>query len=137
MNIHSFLVDCISAWDGNYDEAQKRAIIDSLPRQYRKYEVDGSGHLIRPVSTDFLLEDPYFKSAILKFKANLNDGLYEKGWQNLARKAMQERSEGKFDTYLREKAEGEFGICVGAEAQRDDATFGSHRINSESNGQRQ
>jgi len=123
MDLHSFLVGCISTWDTNYDEIQKHAIIDSLPRQYRKYNVDGSGHLICPVSTDFLLEDPYIKSAILKFKTNLKEGLYEKGWQNRARKAMQERDEGKFDTYLREKAESEFGSCVGAEVQRDDATL--------------
>ncbi|KEF51258.1 uncharacterized protein A1O9_12608 [Exophiala aquamarina CBS 119918] len=131
MDIHTFLVNCISAWDEKYDEAQKRAIIDSLPRPYRKYEFDGSGHLICPVSTGFLLEDPYFKSAIQKFKTNLIDGLYEKGWQNQARTAMQERSEGKFDTYLREKAECEFGSCMGAQ-QRDDAAVDSHQINPES-----
>lgn len=129
-DLHPFLVSCISAWDGEYDEAQKRAIIDSLPPRYRKYELDGSGHLVCPVSVDFLLEDPYFKSAISKFKANLIDGLYEKGWQNQARKAMQERCEGKFDVYLREKTEQEFGSCV--QAQSGDVTVDSCQINPDS-----
>lgn len=129
-DIHPFLVSCISAWDDDYDEAQKRVIVDSLPPRYRKYEFDGSGSLICPVSVDFLLEDPYFKRAISKFKANLADGFYEKGWQNQARKAMQERSQGQFDVYLREKAEQEFGSCV--REQIGDVTVDSCQINPDS-----
>lgn len=112
-----FLVTCISAWDSAYDEGQKRAIIDSLPPKYRKYEFDGSGGLVCPIPADILLEGPYFRSAVSKFKTNLTDGFYEKGWQNQATRAMQERRDGKFDEYLREKADKEFGDC--AEEQTD------------------
>lgn len=108
-DIHAFLGTCISGWAVNYTEAEKRAIIDSLPPQHRKYETDGDGLLICPITVDFMLEDPYVKAATAKFKRALADGLYEKGWQNEAGKAMQERRQGKFDAYLQEKTENAFG----------------------------
>ncbi|KIW99434.1 uncharacterized protein Z518_11173 [Rhinocladiella mackenziei CBS 650.93] len=117
-DLHGFLVTCISGWNDNYNEAEKRTIIDSLPPQYRKYELDGGGRLVCPISIDFLLEDAYVKAAIPKFKRDVSDGYYEKGWQNQARKALQERQDGKFDAYLQEHAEQVF-----AEQQaRDDSS---------------
>ncbi|KAK5045003.1 hypothetical protein LTR84_010151 [Exophiala bonariae] len=109
-----FLVTCISGWNSDYDETQKKVIIDSLPEKYRKYHSDNSGHLLCPISPEFLLEDPYFRSAVAKFKTNLADGFYEKTWQNQAAKASQEREQGKFANYLREKAEADFGLgdCI-------------------------
>lgn len=109
-DILPFLLACLSGWDSNYDETQKRAIIHVLPEKYRNHKYDDSGHLLCPVPLDFLLADPYLRSAVSKFKANLSDGFYEKSWQNQAAKAMQERKDGRFDSYLREKVETEFGV---------------------------
>jgi len=111
LDIHAFLVTCISGWRDNctYSEADRRAIIGSLPPAYRRYDVDDEGHLICPVSVDFMLEDPYVKAATGKFKRAVGAGLYERIWQNQARKAMQERREGGFDEFLHEQTEATFG----------------------------
>lgn len=80
-----------------------------MPPQYRRYEVDGSGNLLCPISVEFVLDDPYVKAATFRFKKDVSEGFYEKGWQNQARKAMQERRDGKFDIYLQEHTEEIFG----------------------------
>ncbi|KAJ9504392.1 hypothetical protein H2202_000448 [Exophiala xenobiotica] len=109
-DLHALLVQCISDWHSNYTEAEKRAIIDKLPPRFRTYDVDETtGSLLCPISADFALEDPYLKAAVPRFKQHVNEGYYEQGWQNKARKAMQERREGKFDTYLQEQMEAAFG----------------------------
>ncbi|KAJ9602005.1 hypothetical protein H2200_013564 [Cladophialophora chaetospira] len=111
-DIHAFLVRTISGWNSGtetYTEAEKRSIIDSLPPAYQKYEVDGAGHLTCPLATEFVLDDPYIKAAVQGFKTDITEGYYEKTWQNQARKAMQERRDGKFDPYLHEHTEDTFG----------------------------
>ncbi|KAJ4502602.1 hypothetical protein HRR83_009018 [Exophiala dermatitidis] len=108
-DIHGFLVTCISGWHDRYNEAEKRAIIDSMPPPYRQYELDDSGALVCPISVDFVLNDPHVRAAISRFKQDVSEGFYEKGWQNQARKAVKERQAGKFDTYLHEHVEEKFG----------------------------
>jgi len=108
-DILAFLVTCISGWQENYDEEEKHAIIDSLPPHYRKYDVDESGRLKCPVSVDLVLKDSHLKAAVARFKNDVSEGHYEKAWQNRARKAMQERQEGRFDEYLEQHAEEMFG----------------------------
>lgn len=108
-DLHAFLVTCISGWNDSYSEAEKQAIIDSLPLAYRKSELDGHDRLICPVTIDFVLDDPYIKAAITKFKTDVSEGFYEKGWQNQAKSAMQERRDGKFDAHLKENMEATFG----------------------------
>ncbi|KIW54344.1 hypothetical protein PV05_06708 [Exophiala xenobiotica] len=108
-DIHAFLVQCISGWNENYTEEEKRAIIDRLPPRFHTHDVDEAGSLLCPISADFVLEDPYLKAAVPRFKQHVNEGYYEQGWQNKARKAMQERREGKFDAYLQEEIEAAFG----------------------------
>jgi len=98
----------MSGWS-NYSEDEKRSIIDSLPPNYREYEIDDKGSLICPLTLDFVLGDRYLQSAITKFKREVTDGFYEKRWQNQAKQAMQERREGKFDDYLKEHVEEMFG----------------------------
>lgn len=109
-DIHPFLVTCVSGWSDKYNEEEKRAIIDSLPPKYRKYEAGADGRLICPISVEFVLDDPYIKTAVTKFQKDVSESCYEKGWQNQAKKAMQERQDGRFDGHLREDAEDTFGI---------------------------
>ncbi|OAP57848.1 hypothetical protein AYL99_08586 [Fonsecaea erecta] len=111
-DVHGFLVTAVSGWTAapdSYTETEKRSIIDSLPPRYRKYEVDDEGRLKCPLSVDFVLDDPYVRAAVHKFKRDVSEGFYEKSWQNQARKAMQERRDGKFDPYLQEQTEESFG----------------------------
>lgn len=108
-DIHGFLLNCISEWDISYGEDDKRQIIDLLPPAYRIYDLDPAGKLTCPLSLEFVQRDPYLKAAVSKFKKDVEEGYYEKFWQNKARRAMQERRDGKFDDYLRENAEAMFG----------------------------
>ncbi|KAH0828458.1 hypothetical protein AYO21_00405 [Fonsecaea monophora] len=111
-DIHGFLVAAISNWTAepdSYTEVEKRSIIDTLPPRYRKYELDVEGRLKCPLSVEFMLDDPYIKAAVNKFKRDVSEGYYEKSWQNQARKAMQERRDGKFDSYLQQHTEETFG----------------------------
>ncbi|EXJ61079.1 hypothetical protein A1O7_05232 [Cladophialophora yegresii CBS 114405] len=111
-DIHAFLVTAFSGWNeasDTYTEAEKRLLIDSLPLAYRKCEPDHEGRLQCPLSTAFVLDDPYIKAATQRFKNDIADGYYEKTWQNQARRAMQERRDGKFDAFLQEQAEETFG----------------------------
>ncbi|EXJ65805.1 uncharacterized protein A1O5_11046 [Cladophialophora psammophila CBS 110553] len=110
--MHGFLIAAVSSWNADsdaYTEHEKRSIIDSLPPRYRKYELDAEGRLKCPLSVEFVLDDPYIKAAVHKFKRDVSEGCYERSWQNQARKAMQERRDGKFDPYLQEQTEETFG----------------------------
>jgi len=123
-DIHAFLVTAISAWNSDndtYTEAEKRSIIESLPLAHQKFELDSEGRLICPLSVEFVLEDPYVKSAVQRFKNDISEGYYEKSWQTQARKAMQERQEGKFDAYSRERTEQVFGDLVDNVEDMNDA----------------
>ena len=108
-DLHAFFVKCIADWSEKYDEDEKRGIIDSFPPRYRKYEVDESGKLVCPITPKFMRDDPYIKKACEKFKDDIREGFYEKSWQREAEQAMQERREGKFDVYLQEKIQHDFG----------------------------
>jgi len=137
-DIHAFLVTSISGWkdNSNYTEAEKRAIIDSLPPRHRKYEVDEQGNLICPVTVDFVAGDPYVKAAAAKFKKAVADGLFEKSWQNQARKAMQERREGKFDAYLQEQTGATFGEAeLGPDLDDDGAGVEAEVASASSDGE--
>lgn len=61
-----------------------------------------------PVDSSTLVTDPFVKRAIARFKRDLGDGYYEKTWQDKARRAHDERMEGKFDDYVRQHAEDMF-----------------------------
>lgn len=116
-DVHAFLVPAISGWSTDYTEAEKRTIIDSLPPRFRRYDTDATGALVCPITLDFVLDDPFLKSAVSKFKRAVADGFYEQGWQNRARRAMQERQEGRFDEYLQEQVEAAFGEVEGEEEE--------------------
>jgi hypothetical protein len=124
IDIQVLLVKTISGWHADnsiYSEAEKRTIIDSLPETYRSYETDEKGRLKCPLPTTLVLDDPFLKTAITRFKNDVAEGYYEKPFQNQARKAMQERRDGKFDTYLQEHAQETFGCCdVNDAADHDD-----------------
>ncbi|KIV87092.1 hypothetical protein PV11_02662 [Exophiala sideris] len=124
-DIHAFLVAAISGWSTNYTEAEKRTIIDSLPPRLRKYNEDIYGALMCPITADYVQNDPYIKAAVPTFKQAVADGFYEQGWQNKARKAMQERQDGRFDEYLEELVEAAFGEAeVAGEAEEGDSEDG-------------
>ena len=108
VDIHAFLVTCISGFDG-YTEDEKRGIIDSLPPSYRQYNLDESGKLLCPITTDFVLSDSFLKRGVSKFMNDVEEGYYDPAWQTKARKAMQERREGKFDQYSKQHVEELFG----------------------------
>ena len=108
VDIHAFLVTCISGFD-SYSEEEKRGIIDSLPPAYRQYNIDTHGKLECPITVGFVMGDSFLKRAISKFKTDVDDGYYDPAWQTKARKAVQERREGKFDDYLKQHVEEMFG----------------------------
>ena len=108
VDIHAFLVTCISGFDG-YTEDEKRGIIDSLPASYRQYNLDESGKLLCPITTDCVLSDSFVKRGVSKFVNDVEEGYYDPAWQTRARKAMQERREGKFDEYSKQHVEEMFG----------------------------
>lgn len=108
VDVHAFLVTCISGFD-SYTEDEKRNIIESLPPSYRQFNFDAEGKLLCPISTDFVMSDPFLKRSISKFKNDVEEGYYDPAWQTKARKAMEERREGKFDDYLKQYVEELFG----------------------------
>lgn len=110
----------ISKWKTDYSDAEKRSIIDTLPTAYRVYQRDEAGSLVCPIEVDFIKCDPYLKRAISKFQEDVSEGSYEEKWQNQARKAMQERAEGKFDDYLQQHVEEMYGD-VGVEKADEEA----------------
>jgi len=62
--------------------------------------------------------DTYIKAAVPKFKQAVAEGFHEQGWQNRARRAVQERQDGDFDEYLEELVEEAFGEAeVAGEAE--------------------
>ena len=61
-----------------------------------------------PITPAFCSDDLYLKRAIARFKRDLKDGYYEKSWQDKAKKAHEERLEGKFDEYIRQHTEEMF-----------------------------
>lgn len=101
-DIHQFIITCLLGWEENYDEDEKKSIIDSLPTRYRRYETDQNGKLVFPISLDFISQDQFIKATTLKFRNDINDGYYEKNWRDRSSKAMIERKEGKFDEYLKD-----------------------------------
>lgn len=120
-DIHRFITTALrpDLWDG-YSEVEKRSLISLFPAAYRKYEVDANAKLQCPVSVEFLQSDTYVKAGVARFKRDVKDGYWEAKWQDQARKAMQERKEGKFGEYLRGHAEECFGEDTADQAEKDD-----------------
>lgn len=82
----------------------RQALIDTL----RQQDVQSHDTSRTPLTASNVREDSYVKRAVAKFKRDLGDGYYEKTWQDKARRAHQERMEGRFDDYVRQHAEGMF-----------------------------
>ena len=95
-------------------------MIDALPPAYRIYEHDEAGALKCPISIDCIKSDPFLKRAVSKFKTDVSEGSYEEKWQRDAKKAMQERAEGKFDEHLRQQVEYMFGDIGGDEGTNEE-----------------
>ena len=125
-DIHGFLAAALGPeyWS-QYSEAEKRKLIDLSPAAYQSYGVDGDGKLECPFSINFLQSDVYLKAGVARFKHNVEAGYWEAKWQEQARKAMQERREGKFDEYLADHAEDCFGEDTGTPAEEDEGESGS------------
>lgn len=107
-NLQAFLLTCLNSWS-EYTEPQKDQIINSLPPAYQTRSTDPEGNLLCPLSIDFIREDPYVREGIEKFKRDVNEGYFDPTWRKNAAIAMRERAEGKFDDYVRQKVEVEFG----------------------------
>jgi hypothetical protein len=120
-DIHGFLTTTLSPvyWP-QYTEEEKRRLIDLFPAAYRNYNADADGNLECPVSIDFLQSDPTVKAGVAQFTRHLGNGCWEAKWQAQARKAMQERKEGKFDDYLSEKVEEDFGEAAEDPVEEDE-----------------
>ncbi|KAK5936992.1 hypothetical protein PMZ80_010741 [Knufia obscura] len=73
-----------------------------------RQEQNGVRNISPPLTPAFCSKDPYLKSSIARFKRDLGDGYYAKTWQDKAKRAHEERMDGKFDEYLREHAEEMF-----------------------------
>ena len=120
-DIHGFITTALSpAFWSQYSEEEKRKLIDLFPAKYRHYDVDDNGSLKCPVSTDFIQTDSYVRAGVARFKRDVEAGCWEARWQVQARKAMEERKEGKFDEYLEDHAEECFGEETAGDAVEDD-----------------
>lgn len=108
-DIRAFLSICMTGWD-NYTVDEQREIIDTLP-EARRFYIDNpeTGKLACPLDAEFLATDTYLKRAISRFKTDVSDGNYTASWQHKARQAMTERSEGRFDEYMKQHTEDLFG----------------------------
>lgn len=99
-------------WE-QYTEEEKQGIMASLPptrqEQLSKLTIDPGSKdevpALPPLSEEFCLKDTYLKRAVARFKRDLSDGYYEKSWSDKAKRAHEERLQGKFDDYLRQHAE--------------------------------
>lgn len=109
-DIHAFLVNALSPvqW-AQYTDEERRSLVDSFPPAYRRHEVESEGRLECPVTVSFVQNDGYLKAAIARFKRDVELGFWEESWRAQARRAMKDRTEGKFDQYLTEHAEEMFG----------------------------
>lgn len=101
-DFQAFLARCMGQWPG-YSESEKAAIIASLPLSRQIQSIEEA-----PLSTEFCRNDKYLKNGIARFKRDLQDGYYEKSWQDRASKAHEARMEGKFDDFIREHNEEMF-----------------------------
>lgn len=120
-DIHGFITAALGPnyWS-QYSEEEKRMLIDLFPVAYRNYNVDLEGRLECPVSVEFLRSDSFVKAGLARFKRDVKDGYWGAKWQNQARKAMQERNQGRFDDYLKGHVEEYFGEELGDEAEEDE-----------------
>lgn len=75
-----------------------------------------------PLSVDFIRDDQYVREGIEKFKRDVSEGYFDPTWRKNAAIAMRERVEGKFDDYLREKVEAEFGDHPPEEDQEQESS---------------
>ena len=126
-DLQSFLVTAISGWANNYTDEERRLIIDTLPPADRIYEYDEVGTLKCPISLDFVMTDPFLKRALSKFKDDVSEGSYEEKWQRDAKKAMQERADGKFDEHLKQQVEEMFGDGGADESANDENDENHHQ----------
>ena len=114
--IQQFLAKCMASEQWNrYSEEEKMDIMQKLPPRRRMVDMgDDSGEvnakgqaneqhttLTAPLTPAFCMEDSYLKSAVARFKRDLQAGYYEKTWKNKAVKAHDERMAGDFDDYLK------------------------------------
>lgn len=106
-DIQSFLSICLSNWS-QYDEEEKSSIIRALPTSYQKVETDQDGKICCPLIPNIVVDDKVLRDQIARFKRDVKDGFYTKTWQEKARKAMEERANGKFDAYLSKHADEMF-----------------------------
>ena len=120
-NLQAFLLTCLTSWP-EYTEAQKHQIINSLPPAYQIRSTDPDGNLVCPLSVDFIRDDQYVREGIEKFKRDVSEGYFDPTWRKNAAIAMRERVEGKFDDYLREKVEAEFGDHPPEEDQEQESS---------------
>lgn len=61
-----------------------------------------------PINSSDVAADPYIRRATARFKRDLADGYYEKAWQDRARRAHQDRMQGKLDDYVEKHTEEMF-----------------------------
>lgn len=131
--LQQFLAKCMSADQWNkYTDEEKDLILQKLPprrkpQSHRNSESETKSDELTlthdsavnaPVSSDFCTNDPYLRSAIARFKRDLQAGYYEKAWKSKATKANQERMAGNYDEYLQNYANDAFM----EQDERDDST---------------
>ena len=120
-DLPAFLLTCLTSWS-DYTEAQKHQIISSLPPTYQIRRTDSDGKLECPLSIEFIREDNYLREGIEKFKRDVGEGYFDPTWRKNAAMAMREREEGRFDDYLRDKVEAEFGDIVAEEDEEQETS---------------
>lgn len=99
---------CVTSLNNASEQSShpKSSPLGEVPLPQNSTSSDGVSYHF-PISSD-VGTDTYIKRAVARFQRDLGDGYYEKSWQDKARRAHQERMDGKFDEYVKQHAEEVF-----------------------------
>ncbi|OKL63487.1 hypothetical protein UA08_01413 [Talaromyces atroroseus] len=112
--VHADLVRLFSnpkAWE-YLEEDEKRELISLLPSHIHPNpdpDPEDPDSKIPPLPESFLRYDNNWRAALRNFQYDLESGRYKPDWQRQARRAVQERAEGKFDDYKEREFEQFWG----------------------------
>ncbi|KAH8695104.1 Asx homology domain-containing protein [Talaromyces proteolyticus] len=112
--VHADLVKVFSnpkAWEC-LDEEEKQHLISLLPAHIHPSpdpDPDHGDAKIPPLPETFLRYDNNWRAALRNFQSDLETGRYKPEWQRLAKQAVKERAEGKFDNFKEQEFEQFWG----------------------------
>lgn len=140
-DIQTFLATCMSNWS-NYSDEEKTSIVASLPPTRQPpngmagsrsttetigTSKEGNTFDGPPIDSTWLSNDEYVKRAVARFCRDTATGFYEKSWQDKAKRASQERTDGKFDEYWSSVVEQMFCPADDIQHKNDNSSDGEYK----------